>query len=41
MSNMVEFENLLEVFESHINTDEFLQLQKDLWTFSDELIERA
>ena len=29
MSNMVEFENLLEVFESHINTDEFLQLQKD------------
>ncbi len=29
MSNMVEFENLLEVFESHIDTDEFLQLQKD------------
>ena len=29
MSNMVEFENLLEVFESHIDTDEFLQLKKD------------
>ena len=29
MSRMIEFENLLEVFESKINTDEFIQLQKD------------
>ena len=29
MSRMVEFENLLEIFESKIDTDEFKQLQKD------------
>ena len=29
MSRMVEFENLLEIFESKIDTDEFKKLQKD------------
>jgi len=29
MNKMIEFENLLEIFESKIDTDEFIQLQKD------------